>query len=167
MQLAHPALFWPIVTLMSFACLFDLRSRRIPDPLTLPFLGAGLFISALTGGWSGAERSFAGALLGVAVPGIFCYLGGMGGGDMKLCAAAGAWLGFSQLAVALVLTGLAGGVMAVVWSAARGRLGETLRGTGDLLGGAREGHSLDSPRACSIPYAPAIAFGAICSFLGG
>ena len=51
-------------------------------------------------------------------------LGGMGMGDVKLCAAIGAWVGPSQLMIALVITGLAGGVMAVCWAASRGFLGE-------------------------------------------
>ena len=44
-------------------------------------------------------------------------MGGMGAGDVKLCAAIGAWIGPSQLFIALVLTGLVGGAMALVWAA--------------------------------------------------
>ena len=40
-------------------------------------------------------------------------MGGMGAGDVKLCAAIGAWIGPYQLILALVMTGLVGGVMAL------------------------------------------------------
>ena len=44
-------------------------------------------------------------------------MGGMGAGDVKLCAAIGAWIGPMQLIYALVFTGLAGGLMALAWAA--------------------------------------------------
>lgn len=104
--------------------------------------------------------------------GVFCFMGGMGMGDLKLCAAVGAWIGPSQLGVALVGTGLVGGVMAICWALAGGFLMETFRGAGDVLFGLlRRGirpHQslvLDNPLARKMPYAPAIAIGTLCSFL--
>jgi prepilin peptidase CpaA len=92
-------------------------------------------------------------------------------GDVKLCAAIGAWIGPSQLIVALVITGLAGGVMAVCWAAARGYLGSLFAGSADLIFGLKERglrpHAelvLSNPRAHKMPYAPAIAIGTLFSF---
>jgi len=42
------------------------------------------------------------------------------------CAAVGAWIGPAQLVTALVATGLAGGVLALVWASCHGRLSESL-----------------------------------------
>jgi prepilin peptidase CpaA len=109
--------------------------------------------------------------LGVLLLGIFCWMGGMGMGDLKLCAAIGAWIGPGQLFVALVITGIAGGVMAICWAIAGGFLGELFKGTGDLVFGLKDRglrpHPqlvLDNPLARKMPYVPAIAFGTLVSF---
>jgi prepilin peptidase CpaA len=122
-------------------------------------------------GWHGIEQSFAGLGLGVLLLGVFCIMGGMGMGDLKLCAAIGAWIGPSQLILALVLTGVVGGVMAVCWAIAGGFLGELFSGTGNLLFGIKDRglrpHPelvLDNPLARKMPYAPAIAIGTLVSF---
>ena len=73
--------------------------------------------------------------------------------------------------IALVLTGMAGGVMALCWAVAGGFLGELFRNTGDLVFGMKERglrpHPelvLDNPLARKMPYAPAIAIGTLVSF---
>ena len=76
--------------------------------------------------------------LGLFLFGVLAFMGGMGMGDVKLCAAIGAWVGPKQLFVALVLTGIVGGVMAVIWAAMGGFLGELFSGTGDLIFGWRK-----------------------------
>jgi prepilin peptidase CpaA len=97
----------------------------------------------------------------------------MGAGDVKLCAAVGAWIGPGQMIVAMVMTGLAGGLMAIVWAVAGGFMGELLRGTGDLIfGWGKRGlrrdpqMTLANPLRRRMPYAPAIAIGTLMSFLG-
>ena len=93
-------------------------------------------------------------------------------GDVKLCAAIGAWIGPQQLGTALVVMGITGGVMAVLWAACGGYLKESLSGAGDLILGFRKRglrpHAtlvLANPAARKMPYAPAIAIGTIFSFL--
>jgi prepilin peptidase CpaA len=92
----------------------------------------------------------------------------MGMGDVKLCAAIGAWIGPSQMLTALVLTGIAGGIFALCWAAAGGFLGDLFRGSGDLICGFRlRPHPelvLDNTLTHKMPYAPAIAIGTIASF---
>lgn len=169
----NPIMFWPTAILVATATLTDLRSRRIPNWLTLPFLILGIAASGFEKGWSGLEFSFLGVLAASLVMGVFCWLGGMGMGDLKLCAAVGAWVGLNQMLLILVMTGLAGGVIALCWALAGGFLGQTLRGTAGLVAGfARRGirpHEtlvLDNALARRMPYAPAIAIGTIFSFLG-
>jgi prepilin peptidase CpaA len=122
-------------------------------------------------GWSGVGKSLAGLGVGAVLLGLFCLLGGMGMGDVKLCAAIGAWIGPMQLLFALLITSMAGGIMALVWAAVGGFLGDVFNGAGDLVFGfAKRGFRphpelvLSNPSARKMPYAPAIAIGTIVSF---
>jgi len=168
----HAVAWWPTVGVLCVATWTDVRSRRIPNWLVLPFLVAGVGVSAWQHGWHGVAQSLEGLALGAALFGVLFALGGMGMGDVKLAAAIGAWIGPSQLVLALVLTGLAGGVMALVWAVAGGFVGELFKGSGDLLLGWRKRGTLShpelqlsNPRARKMPYAPAIAIGTLISFL--
>lgn len=156
---------------LAIATFTDVRSCRIPNWLVLPFLVAGIGVSGWMHGWHGVEQSVLGIGLGTLVLGFFCWMGGMGMGDLKLCAAVGAWIGPAQLMVALVLTGIAGGIMAFCWAIGGGFVGEMLSGTGDLIFGLRKRglrlHPdlvLDNPLTRKMPYAPAIAIGTLVSF---
>jgi prepilin peptidase CpaA len=164
----HSIAWWPTCVVLAIATFTDLRSRRIPNWLVFPFMVMGLGVSAWLHGWHGILQSLAGLGLGALIFGVFFVLGGMGMGDVKLCAAIGAWVGPSQLGIALVITGLAGGVMAVGWAACRGFL---FAGSGDLIVGLRERgfrpHPdlvLSNPKTRKMPYAPAIAIGTLLSF---
>ena len=75
---------------LTIATVADIRSRRIPNWLVFPFLLAGITVSTLTNGWSGLAHSVTGVLLAALVLGLFYFLGGMGMGDVKLCASIGA-----------------------------------------------------------------------------
>ena len=163
---------WPTLIVVIVATITDLRSRRIPNWLVLPFMVVGIGVSASLHGWAGVGHSFAGIALGGLLFGILALMGGMGMGDVKLCAAIGAWIWPHQLIIALVLTGMVGGIMALCWAAAGGFLGELFRGTGDLLFGlGKRGIkpdpelNLSNPLTRKMPYAPAIAIGTLVSFL--
>jgi prepilin peptidase CpaA len=167
----HSIALWPTLAVLAVATFTDLRSRRIPNWLVFPFLLAGFVVSGTLHGWAGIGHSLAGMALGGLLFGGLCALGGMGMGDVKLVAAIGAWIGPAQLVTALVLTGIAGGVMALCWAAAGGFLGDLFQGTGDLISGfGRRGlrpHPelvLSNPLTRKMPYAPAIAVGTIFSF---
>jgi prepilin peptidase CpaA len=167
----HSVAWWPTLIVLAVATFTDLRSRRIPNWLVLPFLVAGICMSCWIAGWHGLGQSLAGIALGGALFGILSWMGGMGMGDVKLCAAIGAWIGPSQLLVALVLTGLVGGVMALCWAISGGFLGELFKGTGEIIFGMKERglrpHPeliIENPLARKMPYAPAIAIGTLISF---
>src|SRR5579871_6274396 len=135
--MTHSIAWWPTLVVLAVATFTDLRSRRIPNWLVLPFLVAGLVVGGFHG-WHGIEQSLAGLALGGLLFFILAVMGGMGMGDVKLCAAIGAWIGPSQMLVALVVTGIAGGVMALCWAAAGGFLGELFKNTGDLVFGVKD-----------------------------
>jgi prepilin peptidase CpaA len=165
MHSINPIAVWPVTVLVLAATVTDLRSRRIPNSLVLPFLIVGILSAVMAHGWSGLGQSVMGVLLAVAALGVFCVLGGMGMGDLKLCAAVGAWIGPSQLLTALVMTTLIGGVMALGWAIIGGFFREVLGSTAGLLLGRRKGLTLANPTARKMPYAPAIALGTMLSFL--
>ena len=160
-----------MVAVLCVATFTDLRSRRIPNWLTLPFLAAGIAVSAWMHGWHGVWLSLGGFALGALIFGLMHFMGGMGMGDVKLAAGIGAWIGPEQLLLALVVTGLAGGIMALSWAIFSGFTNELLRGSGELVFGWRGRGTmahpemvLSNPKARKMPYAPAIAIGTLISF---
>jgi len=102
------------------ACVTDVRSRRIPNVLTFGAAGAAILFQLFTAGPQAALLSVAGWLVGVLLFAPVFALGGLGAGDLKLLGAIGAWLGPLKALYVVLLTGVAGGVMALVVMVARG-----------------------------------------------
>jgi prepilin peptidase CpaA len=159
--------YWPTVAVLVVATFTDVRSRRIPNWLVLPFLALGILVSGWLHGWHGAFVSLEGAALGLLLYGILFWMGGMGAGDVKLCAAIGAWIGPGQLLISLIFTGLVGGAMALSWALWGGFLKELFVHTGDLVFRTKERGevTLSNPLRRKMPYAPAIAVGTLISFI--
>ncbi len=156
-SLAWQLEWWSVLTVVGVATFTDVRSRRIPNWLVLPFLPLGIAVSAWFRGWHGVEQSLAGAGLGIAIFGILYWKFGMGAGDVKLCAAIGAWIGPNQFLIAVVLIALAGGLVILIWAVSRSLLRMVGRRT-------KEEASLGSLMETKMPYAPAIAIGTLISF---
>jgi hypothetical protein len=84
----------------------------------------------------------------------------------------GAFLGPREFGTALVLTVLAGGLLALHVTIKLGRLGETLRNMGALIlylitfGGRGRRSTLGMPEVVTIPYGLAIAAGSIVAWFG-
>lgn len=158
------------MSVIAIASWTDLRSRRVPNWLVLPFMAAGPVVSIVVAGGHGLLESFLGWGLAALVFGLLNWLGGMGMGDVKLMAAIGAWVGPRQLFLAMILTFLAGGVIAIVWSVIKGFAGELFSNTGALMGSWKRGlkpHdelNLSHTSARKMPYVPAIAVGVFLSF---
>ncbi|MGL4319706.1 MAG: prepilin peptidase [Paracoccaceae bacterium] len=92
----------------------DLRSFRIPDVLSLPLIAAGLGVSLLRDTQGFADHLI-GAIAGFAVLatiGAWYWrrngVDGLGLGDAKLFAAAGAWLGWQALPTVLLVASISG-----------------------------------------------------------
>ncbi len=151
------------------AAAIDVRTGRIPNPLTATVAIAGMALAAfgLTG-QSVAAAGF-GALLGfgLMLPGHL--LGGTGAGDVKLLAALGTWLGPAGVLMAFLYSAIAGGGLALGHAVRRRRLGTTLSRTARLVAApASTKHDIDSTAAASrFAYGPAIAVGAIAALLVG
>ncbi|MDR7540572.1 MAG: prepilin peptidase [Armatimonadota bacterium] len=121
----------------------DLDHQIVPNAITYPGLAAGLALSALQGRIVPAVVAAAGA-------GAFFLLialvsrGGMGGGDIKLAAMMGAFLGWPAIAVGLLVGFLVGAAAGLVLMAARKR-----------------------SRKDPIPFGPALAVGGVVALLAG
>ncbi len=104
--------------------LIDWQIQIIPDSLVIITAAGGVIYGSqyLTGGLA---ASVEGGLLGFAVMlGIFIISrGGMGGGDVKLAAALGLWLGMEGVFLFLMLSFAAGGVISalLLWSGLKNR----------------------------------------------
>jgi prepilin peptidase CpaA len=155
----------------SLACaiagaIFDLRDRRIPNYLTLPSILFGLLIHLFIGGWRGLGLSAAAGLIAGVIFLLFWLAGGMGAGDVKLITAVACIAGLSHITWLLILTALAGGVMAIGLALWSGKLKDTIMNLGALAVHHRfEGlkphpHlNVGNARTLRLPYALAIAAG--------
>ena len=109
-------LTWTLLVL----AVIDARTTLLPDSLTLPLIWGGLLAALL--GWSSVSLSDAvvGAMAGYmslwSVYWAFKLItgrDGMGYGDFKLFAALGAWLGWSQLPLIILLASVVGAVVGI------------------------------------------------------
>ncbi|MBU1040965.1 MAG: A24 family peptidase [Proteobacteria bacterium] len=114
-----PIIFATVALSLAVATVIDLRCQRIPNALTIPTALAALAYHLLIQGPDGLWASLSGLGLGLGLmlaPYLFRV---MGGGDVKLMAAVGAWVGPQIVLVAFLLTSLAGGLYALVVLAGR------------------------------------------------
>lgn len=151
-----------LVGLVIAAAWSDLRTRRIPNWMSVTGAAAGFVLQFWFGGLHGAAQSLAGLGLGLAIFMPLYILGGMGAGDVKLFSAVGALAGPLPLMIVFVFTALLGGVAAIALALSRGRLRETLERTGSLMLGVRTASGPDSLR---LPYGAVIAGGTLLSVL--
>ena len=159
-----PLILVGAVLLSLIAGWIDLRSRRIPNWLTVPGLLIGVAANTALGGWSGLKSSLLGAALGLALLLPLVLLRSLGAGDWKLAGALGAFAGPSLLVNLLLGSVFVAGVMAVVLIIYKGRIRQTLRNIGHILislvtfrlPGAQV--SLDNPESLKVPYGVALAF---------
>jgi prepilin peptidase CpaA len=150
------------------ASVFDVKSRRIPNFITMPAFLFGLALHLALGGWIQLLTALAAGVICGLVFLVFYIAGGMGAGDVKLIMAVGCIGGFSHIAYLLVLTALSGGVMAICLAVARGRLRQTIANVGALA--SHHGHeglqphpdlNLSNNQTLRLPYALAIAGGSL------
>lgn len=151
------------------ATVIDIRTRRIPNVLTAALSGLGIAMAAT--GISGVSPlgALAGFALGLCLMMPGYALGATGAGDVKLMAAIGSIVGPALVFSAVLFTAVAGGVLALVVAARRGRVGATLAGTGRLIATPTEARQeiKAAPAVHRFAYGPAIAVGSLLAALVG
>ncbi|MGH2607586.1 MAG: prepilin peptidase [Tepidiformaceae bacterium] len=136
---------WLLLAVLIVIAVIDLEHQIIPDAISLPAVAAGLALSFVT-----PSRSWSDALLGIVVGGsipfavIVLSRGGMGGGDIRLGAVIGAFLGWKLAALTFFLAVVLGGIVATT-----------------LLVAGRRG------RKDRIPFGPFLAWSAVMSLFWG
>ncbi len=141
------------------AALHDVAARTVPNRLAAAVALDGLAMQAMQGALPAAAASAA-AVFGFAA---LCWRHGwMGGGDVKLLAAAALLVAPAFVPMLLCATALAGGLLAVPYLIARRRLSapDPIRPDG-LLRRALRAERWRLRRGGPMPYAVAIASGAL------
>ncbi len=116
---------WGGMAAMAFALLLialtfiDLDTQFLPDDLTYPLLWLGLMIN-LNGTFASLRDAVIGAIAGYlalwsvnALYKLWRKTDGMGGGDFKLLAALGAWMGWQMLPAIIMLSSVVGAVVGI------------------------------------------------------
>jgi prepilin peptidase CpaA len=152
-----------MVAILVTAVFWDLRSRRIPNALTLTCAVAGLVAAAVgLGSPGGAGTAALAALVGLLLWLPFYVLGVLGAGDVKLFAAASTWLTPMGSVRAALAAALFGGVLSIVWM---------VYARGGAFTAMRLGHAMQQPRVLTeamptargtdgrVPYGVALVAG--------
>ncbi len=162
-----------LLALLGPACWFDVRERRIPNAVTVAGAIAALLLR-WSMGWGPLLEGLSGAGLAVLVALLPFALGLLGGGDVKLLGAVGAFVGADRLFGGLLLIAVVGGVLALVEAARQRALRRALASTvvigkqWMLFGRGGVSPTLESPGTMAIPYGVAIAVGSLVWwFMGG
>ncbi len=141
----HTASMWVFLALLAAVSVVDMQHRIIPDQMLLTGTILGLPLVLLTSVShliNGVIGFFAAGLLLLAI--AFVSRGGMGGGDIKLSAVMGLFLGWQGVLIALFLSFLIGGLAGIFL----------------LITGTRG-------RKDAIPFGPCLALGGlIAAFYG-
>jgi prepilin peptidase CpaA len=92
----------------------DVRRLKIPNLVTYPTMVLAMGYHSFSSGLSGLAFSTGGLAVGLAFFIVPYLLGGMGAGDVKLMAAAGAIFGPKGICIASVLVILSGGIYGII-----------------------------------------------------
>jgi len=148
------------------AAITDLRTRRIPNVLTLPAIPVGFVLSYILEGSTGLLASVVGLVLALVIYLPLYALRAMGAGDGKLMAAVSTFIGWSMWLHLFFAASLLGGVVAVVFTMAKGQFRHTLqrsvlvlRSLASFQSPASVDETLDfrSNKSLSLPHGSVIA----------
>jgi prepilin peptidase CpaA len=160
-----------LVVLVCTAAWWDASTNRIPNSITVTGLAAAFILRAPLGVES-LLQGVGGFSLALVVSVVLYALRAIGGGDVKLLAGIGAFMGSSEIMGALGLIAVLGAAYAVLSITWRGLLPLLIFNTLDLVkslltfgrGGNRR--KLQAPSALTIPYGIPIAMGALIWWFG-
>ena len=84
------------------AAISDIRIKKIPNKLTLPFFGAGIVYQLAFHGLAGLGEGFLGFAAGFGLLFLLWVIGSGGGGDVKLMGGLSMWLGWKLTIMVLI-----------------------------------------------------------------
>jgi prepilin peptidase CpaA len=112
----------PLLALLTLAATIDLRARRIPNWLTLMLAVTGLMQSLTPVANTPFIAAVGGLAVGFALTFALFAVGALGGGDVKLLAGCGAWLGPAMTFKLFCATAVVGMLIVLVQCAWKRRL---------------------------------------------
>jgi prepilin peptidase CpaA len=152
-----------LTAMLALAASSDAARRKIPNWITVAIAVTGLASQWMSGGFRAAGGSL---LAGIGVGAFllpFWMKRGIGGGDLKLGAAAAAWVGLSRLPHYMLASTLVGAIVAVACYAA-----SSLEARGSIRANLQALHAPAWPRAAGgpgkmvlVPYGVGFAVGAL------
>jgi Flp pilus assembly protein protease CpaA len=145
------AVICTLAVLLAVAVVTDLRSHRIPNILLAPALSLALLIHTINGGADSLLLASAGFVTGLAMFLPLYLIGGLAGGDVKLLAVVGCFVGPWGAVVTGLATMMVGAVLGIVVIAWR-----RIRPALDV-----PDMQLPESEITTIAYAPAIAAGTL------
>lgn len=134
--------------LVATAAYTDWRWRRIPNWLTAGCLAAALVLQAPAFGGLGWAAAFGGLGAAAAITLPLFAIRGLGGGDVKLMAAAGAIAGPMNFVFIFLINSVLGGVAALALVLWRKRGIQTLRNIGRILSSLGKGQAPHTQSPC-------------------
>lgn len=117
----------PLMLLLLVAAVIDARRRIIPNYLNLAILVGGILQAVAFGLPVTVSQSLLGVAAGFGILLIPYILGAMGGGDVKMLAAIGAWLGAMGTLQVYLVAAVAGLIIVLVQCFLTGRLTQLFR----------------------------------------
>jgi prepilin peptidase CpaA len=154
-----------LAALLLVAAMVDLKSRRIPNALSLAIGVGGAAASCL--GAAAPPISAASAFAITVIVLVGAWLGGvLGAGDVKFAGAVAVWVGLSRLPSYAAATALAGGALSLVWFAMSVAMRRSQRAALGIMTEVVHAPTTIAGRR-SVPYGVAIAFGAAYAVFGG
>lgn len=97
------------------ASIYDLKCRRVPNWINFSILCVGSLAQLMTGGLTAWGWSLIGFIVGVALLIIPFARHWIGGGDVKLFAALGTWLGPRMIFEVLLAGAIWGGLLSAIY----------------------------------------------------
>ncbi|MGB7157932.1 MAG: A24 family peptidase, partial [Tepidisphaeraceae bacterium] len=119
----------PLGAALVWAAVQDLHSRRIPNVLTFAMVLCGIAQSFCAAGTVSAAQSLAGFGVGFGLTFLLFAIGAIRGGDVKLMAGIGAWLGPQMVFAIFAAEAVVGMVIVLGQALAQGRLSILFRNT--------------------------------------
>src|SRR4051812_32160617 len=101
----------PLLAMLAWAAFGDCRARGIPNKLTLPLAIAGILQSLCALHTATPGQAMFGFAAGFGLTILPFAMGAMGGGDVKLMAGVGAWVGPERVLLVFILAAIVGMLM--------------------------------------------------------
>ena len=151
-----------VAVLASFAAAaYDVRTRRIPNLLSLGLVPFGVVLAGLEGGTFAALTALLLATSIIVFGSVLHANGWFGGGDIKLMAGCAACAGLQYISDLFLFTAVAGGVIALCVALRQRRLLGSFRSISTMLVLRQSRIEEAAANPSSVPYAVAISIGMI------